>query len=200
MSIRINAREVGLDVSRERKKYIVTLKKSLVRTINDIRKRAADVEILPNTSGVLNQSAATRKQPSTAGRLTSREGKLSWSLKQKLKTNWEGYNKKLTKLDLDMLKLQVKTNGNKDVFDFVSGSIRLKSASQINLSGRLTSQYKGMRKGTPLTMRMRYIWEYASLDGNGKRPFLEPAARFYAKSFRNRVSLDLKGVFNGTSK
>ncbi len=182
------------ELKEKNKEYIRGLRTSVARILDLTRQIAAEEMIIKNSTGSISPSKATALQPSTPGRLTSRTGKLAWSVRQKIAANpetfWEGFNRKLAKIDLPVMKGNVRTKGNRKIVDFVDGSLSLKRAGQVTMSGRLSNRGAKsvgyMPKETGQTMRMRYIWEFASLKGSGgKRQFMDPAAKIAMRKFNS---------------
>lgn len=176
-----NAREVVREFKQISKDYTIKIQQALSEIIDDIRKEAAEVHIIPNDTGQLNPYRARKKQPSTDGRLTSRTGKLKYMLLHKIdKNNWKGFGKTLVKHDSSGLKGQIRRKRINVAEEHYEGTLRV----WVTMDGRLTSTYMGMPTESTRTLAMRFMWEYR----NPRRPFIEPAAK--------SISPDMTGLLS----
>ncbi len=185
MSIEINVKGMSREVKKKNNLHRIELRRSVAQYLDLVRLNSAEEQIIANTTGTLNPYNASKKQPSTPGRLTSRTGKLRWTLRQKLAQNpeiyWSGMKRKIAKLDLPVLALTVRDKGPKGVLTHVEGSLKVKSTGKISMSGRMSNRGSKsvgwMPKENSGSMRMRYVWNYAALKGTGRRNFIDPAAK-----------------------
>ncbi len=150
------------------------IQQSMATAMTKTRVRASK-HIIPNDTSFANPYLARKNQPSTAGRLTSRTGKLAYMLKNRASLNnplrhWRGFGKNIVKERSVALMGQIKAKAmTKTSLQFV-GTYRV----NIQSNARLFDTARGMPQESTRTLAVRFNWE-TGIRGSA-RPIFAPVA------------------------
>lgn len=144
--------------------------------------------IIPNSTGMLNPKQASMRQRSIAGKLTSRTGKLIFMLNHKAKPFGKGYTGKRSKVKktaglkesviLQREGSKLEAYRGKVLFEFSNhGRLMSLGSKQITMVRGKPVREKQMPRESSSTLFFRFLHDRQGLKGQGKRPFLTPAAR-----------------------
>jgi len=161
------------ELKRRRVAFRKTMQVRMGLFIDLVRREAADLEMIKNTTGTRNPSVARKKQPATPGRLTNRTGKLKHMLKEDTYGGWSGRGRITYKKDTSALKLLVKVIRVNDVDKGFVATVRVHISSIPSVLSDTGGKGYRMPIESKKTLRMRFNWETRS----GKRPYMDPAAK-----------------------
>lgn len=194
-----NIKQVTRDLNRVNKAYKQLMQRSIAETINEIRLDAHDNQIIDNNTGITNPYRARKRQPTTPGKLTSRTGKLKYMLRDRVDRivptkGWKGFGKKLVKhksAGLHGLIRRVERGNFKEEY---RGTLRVWIRANARLyytgTGKRGAVNK-MPRETPRSLALRFMWDWApgGLKGQGRRPFISPAAENNSRDFRRTAEI-----------
>ena len=176
------------------KAHRINIQQAMATAMGNTRKRAHDL-IIPNmarnkTGGkIRNPRAASRKQPSTAGRLTSRTGKLKYMLRNSTGSGstlkgWTGFGSINAKQQSVAFKTQIKAQRISGKREIYTGTIRV----YVTGDSYLFNTKGGMPRESLRTLAIRFNWE-TGIRGS-TRPIFKPA--YSATEFDMRRLVELK--------
>jgi len=195
---------------------------SLAANIDQIRVRAAEKYIIPNTTGIRNPYYASKKQPSHPSKLTERTGNLIRMLKHKTKTNHWNFGTATTKnrvksatLRTNAFRGRIKVDGGfrsahesyiaelkVDIDEAALLDSRVSRSRRFHTINRMVHTQNGpdiqqtktkiTKRETKQTLAMRFKHE-TGIRGT-KRPFLRPAAEDQHFYTQNLIARKLKDL------
>ena len=171
----LNERSVRSKLKKKRLKFRKDMQLRLGFWLDLVRIEAGKREIISNRTGQRNPYAARKAQASTAGRLTSRTGKMRHMLAENPRGGWKGRGNVLYKKQTPSFKMQVKSvRVNKVDKSYVATTRVFISSIDSTLA---STGGKGWRMPveSKLTLKMRFNWETRPSAG-GPRRFMRPSA------------------------
>lgn len=193
VNVNLNAKKAIKVLKSTNKKYRYPMQNAIGELMDEIRLKAAEDEIIANTTDSINPYKARKLQPSTPGRLTSRTGKLVWALKQSTQYPGLGFAGNLRKKKKTALFEETIARDVKSRIEEYKAVIRFSFTSHGRLlsKGQRSVEDKRMPEEDERSFYFRVLWEKRG------RPFLEPAAKkMKSEEIPKIIDARLKDIVN----